>query len=101
MTEPFKKLAADIIKAGAKGRVLYITKDETLTKDYEIKTYTSPVGITDITGQLKTDVEDIFDNGVKKVVVFKTKTGIDDVADALKKQKFDWVFTDIADEQEE
>lgn len=96
----FKKLAAAMIKTGAKGRVLYITKDETLTKNYEVKTYTSPVGITDITGQLKTDVEDIFDNGVKKVILFETKTGIDDVADALKKQKFDWMFTDIEDEQD-
>lgn len=96
----FKKLAAAMIKAGAKGRVLYITKDETLTKNYEVKTYTSPVGITDITGQLKTDIEDIFDNGVKKVILFETKTGIDDVADALKKQKFDWMFTDIEDEQD-
>lgn len=96
----FKKLAAAMIKAGAKGRVLFITKNDKLTKDYDVKTYTSPVGITDITGQLKTDVEDIFDNGVIKVILFETKTGIDDVADALKKQKYDWMFTDIEDEQD-
>lgn len=96
----FKKLASELIKIGTKGRVLFITQDETLEKDYEVNTYTSPVGITDITGQLKTDVIDIFDNGVKKVILFKTKTDIDDVATELKKQKFDWVFTNIASEQE-
>lgn len=95
----FEKLAADVIKMQEKGRVLFIAKDTTLTGAYSVKTYTSPVGITDITGTLKQDVIDIFDGGVKKVILLKTKTTIDDVAEQIKLQKFDWMFTNIADEQ--
>lgn len=95
----FKKLAASVITMQEKGRVLFIAKDATQTEDYTVKTYTSAVGITDITGTLKQDVIDIFDGGVKKVILLTVKTDIDTVAAVLPTLKFDWMFTNIAEEQ--
>lgn len=95
----FKKLAASVITMQEKGRVLFIAKDATLTEDYTVKTYTSAVGITDITGTLKQDVIDIFDGGVKKVILLTVKTDIDTVAAVLPTLKFDRMFTNIAAEQ--
>ena len=96
----FKKLASSFIKMKTKGRVLFITQDSSIEKDYKVNTYSSSVGIVDVNEQLKQDIIDILDNGVKKVIVFRTKTNIDDVATSIKAQKFDWVFTDIVSGQE-
>lgn len=95
----FKKLAASFIKIQTKGRVLYVTADNTISTDYKVQTYTPTDSTTNLSSQLKEDLSDLFDNGVKKVILFKTKTNVDDVTDAIKAQKYDWVFTDIASEQ--
>ena len=92
----FEKLAASVIKIQEKGRVLFIHKDSNLSTAYKITTYSSPVGITDISGTLKQSVIDIFDGNVKKVILFQTKTDMDDVAAQLAIQKFDWMFSDEA-----
>jgi len=92
----FEKLASSVIKVQPKGRVLFIHKDTSLSSAYDIKTYSSPVGITDISGTLKQSVIDIFKGNVRKVILLQTKTDMDDVASQIAVQKFDWMFSDEA-----
>jgi len=95
----FKKLAASFIKVQPKGRVLYVVADSTITPDYKVNTYSPSDSLSALTTQLKQDIEDLFDGGVKKVILFTTKTDVDDVTTAIKAQKYDWIFSDISADQ--
>lgn len=95
----FKKLAASFIKVQTKGRVLYVVADSTITSAYKVDTFSPSDSTSSLSAQLKADLADLFDNGVKKVILFKTKTDVDDVTTAIKAQKYDWIFSDITADQ--
>lgn len=95
----FKKLAASFIKVHPKGRVLYVVADSTITPDYKVQTFSPSDSTSSLSTQLKADLADIFDNGVKKVILFTTKTDVDDVTTAIKAQKYDWIFSNILADQ--
>lgn len=94
MTVTFQQLAAQLIKIGSKGTVLYATKDATLTGDFKVETFKSALNLSITSTTVKANVQQMFNKGTKKVILFSFKTDLDSVSAELDKQKFNYLVTD-------
>lgn len=94
MTVTFQQLAAQLIKIGSKGTVCYATLDATLTGDFAVQTFNSALNLDITNATLKANVQQMFNKGTKKVILFKFKTDLDSVTGELSKLKFNYLVTD-------
>lgn len=95
----FKQRAAQLIKAGTKGKVLFASKNAELETDFKISEFTSALntGITDEDDKQK--VISIFEGDAAKVILFEYKNALETYADELDKLAFDWFVCDDEAEQ--
>lgn len=95
----FLQKAAALIKVGAKGTLLYATKDATQEDELLVKEYKTGLGIENIPAEIKSQIKKIFFGEPNKVVLATYKTSFDKVANKLKTKKFNWMVCDDADAQ--
>ena len=84
----FIQQAAAMIKVGAKGTLLYVTKDETQEDEFVIQEYKSGLGIDKISEVIKSQIKKIFLGEPSKVILVTYKTSFDKIANKLKNKKF-------------
>lgn len=122
----FKQRVANLIKQGAKGRVLFCKQNASLTDAFKITTFNSAVfdnkQTTNVvpgavkTGEVKaggaaeyvisddaaTQVKQIFNGLAKQVILLEYKETIASVKDTIKNDiKWDWIFSTDAAAQED
>lgn len=94
ITVTFKQLAAQLIKIGSKGTVLYATKDTTLTGAFAAQVFNSALNLSITNATAKANVQQMFDKGAKKVILFSYKSTLDSVSAELDKLSFNWLVSD-------
>lgn len=100
ITVIFKQIVANQIKAGSKGRCLFLYKNTTLTGSYRLSEYKSAL-ITLADGVLERYVKQLFKGGCKKVYVLEytsTVSAVKSVMDDLLPE-FDWLMSVDSDAQ--
>lgn len=97
----FEQKAANIIKIGAKGTLLYFTKDETLA-DGEIKTDTFKSALTiptDFPQATKDMLKNIFKKGASEIVCVRSSGTFENAVSTIKKLFFNYIVSDQASDQ--
>jgi len=96
----FKQIVANQIKAGSKGRALFLYKNTNLTGSYKLTTYKSAVfTLTDTA--LEKYIKQLFKGGCKTVHVLEYKTDIASVTTVMDDlcPEFDWLMSVESDAQ--
>lgn len=99
MLVKFMQQAAAMIKMGAKGALLYATKDETQEDELVIKEYKSGLGIDKIPDTIKAQIKKAFLGEPNKIILATYKASFDEIANKLKTKKFNWFVCDDIDAQ--
>lgn len=95
----FKQRVANIVKIGAKGAVLFATKDAAQTEVALVKEFKSALNITGVSDAIKEQIKTIFAGGTSKVILVTYKTTFESAVDTLKIQRFNWLVCDQASDQ--
>jgi len=99
ITVAFQQLATQLITIGSKGTVLYATKDTTLTTDFAVQTFNSALSLSITNATVKSNVQQMFNKGTSKVILFSYKTDLDSVSTQLDKLGFNYLVSDDAASQ--
>lgn len=99
ITVAFKQRAAQLIKVGAKGRVLFAVKNAELEADFKVSAFISSLNTGIENEEVKKKVTDIFDGDAKEVILFEYKNALETYVSELDKLTFDWFVCDDEAEQ--
>lgn len=90
----FKQRVANLIKVGAKGKVLFCRKNETLKEAFRVSTYGSAVfDLGEAEKNIEAQIKRVFNGGAIKVIVLEYKTTLVSVVEQIKLLKWDWIFS--------
>lgn len=104
ITVAFKQKVTQWVEVGAKGTVLILRKNTSLTNAYRLTSFSSAVfSMTDSWGDDYTDLEakikQVFDGGAKEVVLLEYKVDMASVASVITNANWNWLMSLESEDQ--